>query len=132
MQSAQAVIKQGDTYWCDPDPQLVDTVGSEQTGEHIWLIVSIKSRGKCVVALPLSRHTEKATVPFLITIPASEITYVDGSPALDRVALTDQIRCLNKTRLGKQSGAISSRALRSVFIGLDNLFGRYYPNPKAN
>jgi mRNA-degrading endonuclease toxin of MazEF toxin-antitoxin module len=53
-------IKQGDIYWCEPDPQ--DTVGSEQEGDRPWLVTSIASlhRGNCVVGLPLSRHMEKA------------------------------------------------------------------------
>jgi len=134
MPSQQPIYKQGDTYWCDPDPRTLDTIGSEQKGDRIWLIVSIEQlhRGKCVVALPLSRHTEKGAVPHLITVPANEITMVDGSPAINRLALTDQIRCLDKTRLGKKSGCVSHRALLSIFTGLDRLFGRQFPSPKSN
>ena len=135
MPNQQPIFNQGDLYWCDPDPQLVDQVGSEQKGDRIWLIVSVPrlSRGNCIVGLPLSRHTEKGGVaPHLIIVPDVEITMVDGNPSITRLALTDQIRCLNKTRLRKKAGFISRRALFSTLSGLDSLFGRQYPSPKAN
>jgi len=129
MQSPPQLFRQGDTYWCEPDPQ--DTVGSEQKGDRIWLIVSLRSRGNGVVALPLSRHVEKATLPFLITVPSTEITTVDGTQPVDRVALTDQIRNLDKSRLRKKSGAVSRRALLAIFAGIDYMLGRHFPHPKA-
>lgn len=117
-------------YWCEPDP--ADTLGSEQHGDRIWLIVSMRSRSRCVVALPLSRHTEKAIHPFLITVPASQITTVDGTAAIDRVALVDQIRSLDKSRLRKKSGEVTMRALFSVFNGIDYMLGRHFPSPNSN
>ena len=86
-------VNQGDLYWCQPDP--LDTVGSEQEGDRPWVIISIPRlhRGNCAVGLPLSRHMEKAGA-HLIAIPKNEITIEDGSPSIDRVALTDQIRAL--------------------------------------
>ena len=135
MPNPQQTYKQGELYWCDPDPKLVDTVGSEQKGDRVWLIVSVEHlhRGNCVVALPASRHTEKGGIaPHLIEIPSSEITMVDGSPLMDRLALTDQIRCLNKTRLRKKAGYISRRAVFATLIGLDKLFGRVYPPKNSN
>jgi mRNA-degrading endonuclease toxin of MazEF toxin-antitoxin module len=116
-------VKQGDLYWCEPDPD--DVVGSEQAGDRIWVIVSIPPlhRGNCVVGLPLSRHTEKA-VAHLIQVPKNEITMVDNNPAIDRVALTDQIRTLDKTRFRKKAGYVSKRALVSIIhLGLGYLFG---------
>jgi mRNA-degrading endonuclease toxin of MazEF toxin-antitoxin module len=116
-------INQGETYWCEPDPQ--DIVGSEQEGDRIWVIVSIPrlNRGNCVVGLPLSRHIEKA-VAHLIQIPKSEITMEDGNPSIDRVALTDQIRALDKTRFRKKAGYVSIRAINAILMGLDYLFGK--------
>lgn len=117
------IVNQGDMYWCEPDPQ--DTVGSEQEGDRPWVIVSIASlhRGNCAVGLPLSRHVEKA-VAHLIKIPKTEITMVDGSPSMDRVALTDQIRALDKRRLRKKAGFVSVRAINAILHGLDYLFGK--------
>jgi mRNA-degrading endonuclease toxin of MazEF toxin-antitoxin module len=122
--SPTTVINQGDIYFCEPDPQ--DTVGSEQGGDRPWVIVSIPQlrRGNCVVGLPLSRHTEKA-VAHLIKVPLQEITVEGTDPNIDRVALTDQIRCLDKSRFRRKFGHISKRALTSIFdLGLDRLFGR--------
>jgi mRNA-degrading endonuclease toxin of MazEF toxin-antitoxin module len=106
--------------------------GSEQAGDRIWVIVSQRTRAKCVVALPLSRHIDKAILPFLVTVPASEITMVDGNPPINRVALTDQIRNLDKGRLRKQAGSVSKRALLSIFSGMDYMLGRQFPHPKSN
>ena len=117
-----SAINQGDVYWCEPDPK--DTVGSEQEVDRPWMIVSIPRfhRGNCVVGLPLSRHTEKA-LAHLIKVPKQEITVQDGSPSIDRVALTDQIRALDKTRLRKKHGFVSTRAINAIKLGLDYLFG---------
>jgi mRNA-degrading endonuclease toxin of MazEF toxin-antitoxin module len=91
MQSQQPTIyKQGDLWWCDPDPQRTDSVGSEQRGDRPWLIISTESlhRGDCLVGLPLSRHTDKA-IAHLTQVPADCITMVDGTASMDRVALTE-------------------------------------------
>lgn len=123
MPSSPTVINQGEMYWCEPDPK--DTVGSEQEGDRPWVIVSSPRfhRGNCVVGLPLSRHTDKA-LAHLIAVPKSEITMVDGNPSIDRVALTDQIRALDKTRFRRKAGYVSKRAISSILLGLDYLFGR--------
>jgi mRNA-degrading endonuclease toxin of MazEF toxin-antitoxin module len=121
--SPTTVVKQGELYFCEPDP--TDTVGSEQHGDRIWVIVSLPQliRGKCVVGLPLSRHVEKAGA-HLIKVPFQEIT-VDGDDAnIDRVALTDQIRALDKTRFRRKFGQVSPRALTSILLGFDYLCGR--------
>lgn len=118
-------IDQGDIYFCDPDPQLVDTVGSEQRGDHVWVILSLPShhRGNCVVGVSLSKHLNKIG-GHLTSIPAAYINYGPNEDKLDRVALTDQIRALNKTRLRRKVGTLSKMGLSAVFQGLDNLFGR--------
>lgn len=117
-------------YWCEPDPQ--DTVGSEMEKHRPWVIISIPrfNRGNCVVGMPLSRHTEKA-VAHLIAVPKNQITMQDGNPAIDRVALTDQIRALDKTRFTAKAGFISQRAITSIQLGLDYLFGNIPAPPMA-
>lgn len=123
MPTSPIVIKQGEFYFCEPDPK--DTVGSEQEGDRPWVIVSAPRchRGNCVVGLPLSRHVEKAGA-HLIQIPLQEITMVGGATNINRVALTDQIRALDKRRLRQKLGWVSPRALNSILLGLDYLFGR--------
>lgn len=136
MTISPTTYNQGDLYWCDPDPK--DTEGSEQKGDRIWVIMSVPGchRGRCVVGLPLSQHIEKAG-GHLIKIPRSYITMIDGHPAIDRVALVDQIRALDKNRLRKKAGWISKQAVTSILeLGLDYLFGRNpilrTPPPNSN
>lgn len=130
MPNPPSILNQGDMYWCNPDPK--DTEGSEQAGDRIWLIISIPRlhRGRCAVGLPLSRHMEKAGA-HLVQIPKEEITMEDGNPSIDRVALTDQIRALDKTRLRKKAGFVSVRAISAIKLGLDYLFGNT-PLPRTS
>jgi mRNA-degrading endonuclease toxin of MazEF toxin-antitoxin module len=124
-------VNQGDLYWCEPDPK--DTTGSEQAGDRPWVIVSVPKlhRGNCAVGLPLSQHIEKAGA-HLIAIPKTEITMEDGNPSIDRVALTDQIRVLDKTRFRKKAGFVSIRAIHAILLGLDYLFGNKPVPRKSN
>jgi mRNA-degrading endonuclease toxin of MazEF toxin-antitoxin module len=117
-----ARVNQGDIYWCEPDP--LDLVGSEQKGDRPWVIISIArlNRGNCVVGLPISRHTEKACA-HLVMIPKQEITMEDGTPSIDRVALTDQIRSLDKTRFKPRAGFVSQRAINAIIVGIEALLG---------
>lgn len=120
------VYSQGDLYFCDPDPSQQQTTGSEMRGDHVWVIVSVPDchRGNCVVGIPMSRHMNKA-VGHLIKIPQQEITLNAGELVMDRVALTDQIRVLDKVRLRHKLGTVSQRAMTSIFdLGIDRLLGR--------
>ena len=116
------VVKTGDMYWCEPDPK--DTVGSEQEKDRPWVIVSLTRlhRGNCAVGVPLSGQTHKA-VAHLIMIPAAQLTMADGAVSQDRVALTDQIRALDKTRFRRKAGSISKQGLSAILLGLQRLFG---------
>ena len=122
--------KQGETYWCDPDPK--DTVGVEHKGPHIWGIISVRTRRKCVVAVPLSKHIDKVFPPLLPPIPATEFTQVDGSLPLPRVALTDQIRSIDVSRLRQRSGSMSPIAIRAILMAIDYMLGRPAVPPNAN
>lgn len=116
------VVRQREMYWCEPDPK--DTVGSEQEKDRIWVIVSVDAlhRGNCVVGVPLSTRTNKA-VAHLIQIPRAELQMEPGTQAVDCVALTDQIRALDKTRFRKKAGTISERGLAAIQLGLQRLLG---------
>jgi mRNA-degrading endonuclease toxin of MazEF toxin-antitoxin module len=48
----------------------------------------------------------------------------DGNPAIDRVALVDQIRALDKLRLRKRAGYLSQRAIFAILHGFDYMVGR--------
>ena len=116
-------IEQGEVYWCEPDPQ--DTVGSEQEKDRPWVIVSQSylHRGNCVVGIPISKQLDKA-VAHLIQIPKDEFTPEPGVQAYTGVALTDQIRALDKSRFRKKFGRISTRALNSlIHLGIRRMLG---------
>lgn len=100
-------------------------MGSEQKGDHVWVIVSVASchRANCVVGVPLSKHMNKAG-GHLIKLPHQFISYSANEPTLDRVALVDQIRVIDKTRLRRKIGTLSKLGISGVFQGLDRLFGR--------
>lgn len=117
------VVKHGDIYFCEPDPQ--DTVGSEQEKDRPWVVVSVTHlhRGNCVVCIPLSSRLNKG-VAHLIQIPANEIQADDPRDAKTCIALTDQIRALDKTRFRRKVGTMSQRGLNSIIdLGLRRLFG---------
>ena len=123
MSTCPITVNQGEIYWCEPDPQ--DTVGSEQEKDRPWVIVSVNylHRGNCAVGVPLSRQMHKA-VAHLIAIPKEELKLEPGETAFDCVALTDQVRALDKRRFRKKAGTVSTRALNSiVHLGLKRLFG---------
>ena len=116
----QAIVKTGEIYWCEPDPS--DTVGSEIEKDRMWVIVSASHlhRGKCVVGVPLTKNIDKACA-HLIKIPKGELNLDGKTPALDSVALTDQIRALDKTRFRRKAGHISRDGLHAIQLGLSRL-----------
>jgi mRNA-degrading endonuclease toxin of MazEF toxin-antitoxin module len=90
----------------------------------MWVIVSKTQlhRGNCVVAVPLTSNLSKAC-GHLIKVPKEFITIDGGNPQTDSVALTDQIRNLDKTRFRRKAGHVSERGLQGIRIGLEHLFG---------
>jgi mRNA-degrading endonuclease toxin of MazEF toxin-antitoxin module len=119
--SEQAAIKTGEIYWCEPDPN--DTVGSEIEKDRMWVIVSASRfhRGKCVVGVPLTSNLDKACA-HLIQIPPKELILDGKTPAATSVALTDQIRSLDKTRFRRKAGHITTFGLHSIHLGMQRLF----------
>lgn len=111
------IVNTGELWWCEPDPK--DTVGSEQEKDRIWVIVSKSSlhRGKCVVGVPFTTNLSKACA-HLIQIPKEEFKMLPGTKAENCVALTDQIRALDKTRFRKKAGTISADGLEAIRLGL--------------
>ena len=118
------VIQQGDIYRVDiPKFQ---TVGSEQFKPRPYIIVSrtaINRHGNTVVGIPMSTKVHKAS-QHKILLPVAEIIRDVGypDPFRDSVALTDQIRVLDITRLEVKMGRLSDSAIISVGLGLGFLF----------
>jgi mRNA-degrading endonuclease toxin of MazEF toxin-antitoxin module len=119
--STQVIVKTGEMWWCEPDP--LDTVGSEQEKDRIWVIVSATAlhRGNCVVGVPLTTNLTKASA-HLVQIPKKELIMDGKNPSIPSVALTDQIRALDKTRFRRKAGHISQYGLHSIQLGLMRLF----------
>lgn len=119
-------IKQGDVYWVEIRAQ-GEAVGSEQSNRRPWVIVSRSelNGGKVVVGVPLTSR-QKWACAHRIAIPAREIIKDQGSSAQikDSVALTDQIRALDVSRLEMpRIGRLSQTATIAVVEqGLAYLF----------
>jgi mRNA-degrading endonuclease toxin of MazEF toxin-antitoxin module len=119
-------INPGDIYFVDINPKQV--VGSEQFGRRPFLIMSrlrVNQKGKLVVAVPFTTSgTDRPQPPFRILIPPQEIVRdpsYKGTPELS-VALTDQVRAIDKARLETKMGTLSVTARTAVGLGLAYLF----------
>jgi mRNA-degrading endonuclease toxin of MazEF toxin-antitoxin module len=119
------VVRQGEIYWATITP--AETVGSEQFKRRPFVIVSrdaINRLGQNVVAVPLSSRVHKAS-QHRIFLPVAEMikdaTCQDS--LVDSVALTDQIRVLDISRLeSPKIGRLSQTATVALELGLAFLF----------
>jgi mRNA-degrading endonuclease toxin of MazEF toxin-antitoxin module len=94
--------KRGDVFWIEI-PQK-DTVGHEEYGLRPWLVVSddiIPAQEDLLIAVPLTTG-KRANLQFRIEIPDSEKINEAGTKGWSgfSVALTEQVRVLDLTRLG--------------------------------
>jgi mRNA-degrading endonuclease toxin of MazEF toxin-antitoxin module len=121
-------IKQGDVYWVDIPPN--QTVGSEQYDRRPYVIVSrtaINKVCRTVVGVPLTTSvgpTKPIQHPLRVLIPVREIVKDVGYSGEIKISLakTDQVRVLDKSRLGPRMGALSATATATVGGGLAYLF----------
>ena len=118
-------IKQGDIFWVEiPHGQ---AKGSEQAERRPYVIVSrtaINRMQRIVVGVPLTTKLHKAG-QHRITLPVSELIKDLGTAwtPCDSVALTDQIRVLDITRLEQpRIGRLSGTAVIALQLGLAFLF----------
>jgi len=118
-------IKQGDIYWVEIRQS--ETKGSEQYKRRPYIIVSrtgLNKVGRTVVGVPMTSETRKAG-GHLILLPAREISKDVGcaSNIVDSVALVDQIRVLDLSRLEERIGSLSRTATIGLLeLGLGFLF----------
>ena len=112
-------IKRGDMYYADLNP----IIGSEQGDRRPVLIVQNdhgNEHSPTVVATPLTASIRKNHLPTHVKIPHS--CGLDK----DSIILTEQIRTLDRSRLGEYIGHISSEMFPAidkalaVCIGLEN------------
>ena len=125
-------VLQGDIYWVDiPSDQ---TAGAEQYGRRPFIVMSrtnVNRRLKTVVVVPMSTLGSTVTQeslasepPFRIMIPVAHITkdVLCTSTLSLSVAKADQVRVIDKSRLGSKIGKLSDNAIVSVGVGLADVF----------
>jgi mRNA-degrading endonuclease toxin of MazEF toxin-antitoxin module len=109
------------------DIPISQTVGSEQQKRRPYVVMSrlsVNKLGKNVVGIPLSHVINKAN-QHRILIPAKEIIKdaTSNFPFVNSVALTDQVRVLDISRLElPRIGYLSTTATIAVQLGLAFLF----------
>jgi len=120
-------IRPGDIYFVNIKPYQV--VGSEQHSPRPFVIVSRlainRNQGNIVVGVPLTTtRAHGIHPPHRIVIPAAEISkdVLFTGNVLDCVALTDQVRALDKKRLENKMGTLSNTALVAIGLGLAFVF----------
>ena len=101
-------MKRGDVYMAGLDP----VIGSEQGGTRPVVIIQNNTgnlRAPTVIAVPVTSSAGKPSLPTHAPLAAGE-----GGLWLDSIALCEQVRTLEKARLGRRMGALSPQSLRMV------------------
>ena len=100
--------RRGELYWVDLDP----TIGSEIAKTRPCLIVSNdvgnQYSGRVIVAALTSSGLSRI-YPFEVLVPAG-----DGGLAEASKVLLDQIRSVDKRRIGRRIGSLSPTLMRAV------------------
>lgn len=102
------MIKRGDVYWADLQP----TVGSEQGGVRPVMILQ-NDKGNyfssTVIIAPMTAKTGKHNLPIHVTVYAGEAGIGRTS-----MVLLEQIRVLDKSRLGEYIGHLEAGRMKDV------------------
>ena len=106
-EAGTATIRRGDVWWVDLNP----TLGSEIRKSRPAVIISadgLNRARRTVVVIPLS------------TGPAARPPLVVPTPSLGEasMAVCDQLRAVDKSRLTRPAGVLSGADLRAVENGL--------------
>ena len=101
-------MKRGDVYIAALDP----VVGSEQGGTRPVVIIQNNTgnlHAPTVIVVPLTSSTGKPELPTHAFLPTGE-----GGLWRNSIALCEQVRTLEKARLGRRLGMVSADALRGI------------------
>lgn len=122
-------VHPGEVYWVDIPKEAA--VGHEQYDNRPYVVVSrieINRRGT-VVGVPFTSVKDPARMsqlpPYWISIPPGEVNVDWGAVKVDAVASLakcDQVRVLDRERLGTKIGQVSKTALLSIRLGLEFIF----------
>jgi len=116
-------VRRGDIYYADLSP----VVGSEQGGMRPVLIVQndVGNRySPTVIAAAITSRMGKTKLPTHIDVMRGSIEREDGTGLQrDSVILLEQIRTLDKRRLGEKMGHLDERLMRRVDDAISVSFG---------
>lgn len=110
-------IKRGDIYFADLSP----VVGSEQGGERPVLIVQNDVGNKyspTVIAAAITSRMGKTRLPTHIDVAATRVGL-----GKDSVILLEQIRTIDKRRLGEKMGHLDDDMMSAVDKAISVSFG---------
>ncbi|MBQ6263438.1 MAG: type II toxin-antitoxin system PemK/MazF family toxin [Clostridia bacterium] len=110
-------VKRGDIYFADLSP----VVGSEQGGVRPVLIVQNDVGNKhspTVIAAAITSRLGKTKLPTHIDINAEKVGL-----ERDSVVLLEQIRTIDKRRLGEKMGHLNDEVMGEVNAALNVSFG---------
>ena len=110
-------VRRGDIYYADLSP----VVGSEQGGMRPVLIVQNDVGNKhspTVIAAAITSRMSKTRLPTHIDVYADKVGL-----AKDSVILLEQIRTLDKKRLGEKMGHLDDSLMREVDDAISISFG---------
>lgn len=106
-------MRRGDVFLARLNP----TEGSEQQGTRPVVVVSrnaINQNSPVVIVVPLTNRKHKARLyPSHVILKAGE-----GGLRIESVALAEQVRAINKTRLIRQVGQLAPHRLTAIDAAL--------------
>lgn len=114
--------QRGDIFWASFPAS--KSVGSEQHNDRPVLVMSdnvINQRLPICLVVPLSARTTKGPRQFRILIPDSEKIQEPGTNGCtgDSLALCEQLRCIDQSRLGaKRLARVKPAAVAAVEAGI--------------
>jgi len=121
------IPRRGDIFWAKLP--LTASQGSEQYGDRPVLVLSIDAINSSLpiaVVVPLSERLHKANNKYRIRIPESEKIQESGTAGCkgESLALTEQIRCISRDRLGdKRLARLTPSAVAAVESGVAYILG---------
>lgn len=118
-------VHPGEVYWVNIPKD--HTVGHEQYDPRPYVIISrveINRRGT-VLGVPFTSVKDPSRMaalpPYWISVPYTDVKVDWGAQvaAVTSLAKADQVRVLDRERLGTKIGQVSKTALISIKLGLD-------------
>lgn len=108
METRQAEIKRGEIYYADLSP----TVGSEQGGVRPVLVIQNDIGNKyspTVIVCAITSKLSKAKIPTHIELESNKYNLPK-----DSICLLEQIRTLDKQRLGQKISSLNETKMKEV------------------